>query len=116
VQRSPAIADLSGNVLVATASFVVVAGAIYFGLFSCGGYAWHKNAFGVVALGVCAAAVVVPSRLLHSLGRKVLFLLLLGACYFVFEAAAAPFYPSGPESFSQYIQAVLQFAQVGSCS
>ncbi len=116
MQSSPATADLSGRSLVATASCLVVAGAIYFGLFSCGGYAWHKSVFGVIALGVCVAAVAVPSRLLLSVRRKVLFLLLLGAGYFAIESAVAPFYPSAPESLAQYIQAFLHSAQVGPCN
>ena len=116
MQGSPAIADFSGRLLVAVASCLVVVGAIYFGLFSCGGYAWHQSVFGGIALGVCVAAVAVPSRLLFSVRRKALFLLLLGAGYFAIESAVAPLYPSAPGSLAQYIQAVLHSAQVGPCN
>ncbi|WIV98464.1 hypothetical protein [Kinneretia aquatilis] len=116
MHRSSATAELAGRTLVAAASCLMVVGAIYFGLFSCGGYAWHKTAFWFSLLGLCAASVLVPSRVLHSMPRKAAFLVLVGVGYLVIEAAVAPFYPSTPESLGQYIQAIGRFAQVGSCS
>ena len=115
MHSSPAPVDLAGRALVACAVIVVAAGAIYFGLFSCGGLAWHKSAFLAVAPIACVVAVAWPSRVLSSMRRKAIFLLLVGLGYVLLKAAAAPFYPRTPASLGEYGRLFLQALEFGSC-
>jgi len=106
---------LSGNAFVLAASSFVLAGALFFGFASCGGYAWHKEAFCAVAVVAAVVAVVVPSALLRSIVRKAAFLVILVVGFPLVESAVAPFYPGPPESLRQYGVLFLESLEFGSC-
>ncbi|MFG6459267.1 hypothetical protein [Roseateles sp. BYS96W] len=96
------VKPVASNVLPWSAVAVVLFGAIWFGLMSCGGYAWHKTMFYGVAFAVVGAALLLPSNSLNSLRRKAVFFCALVCGYYVVEAAAAPFYLSLPGSATEY--------------
>lgn len=97
------------------AIFVAIFGGIYFGLFSCGGYVWHKQAFLAVLVACTSLALVVP------LSRTSPYLTRLGlvfgvVCGFVVSRAmAAPFYPAVPESWSAFFGAFARALVHGPC-
>jgi hypothetical protein len=81
---------------------VAVLGGIFFGLFSCGGHSWHGTAF-FALLGICtAAALYFPVSPGRPLAARVGLVLLIFFGYLTSRAAAAAFYPSAPESWSEF--------------
>lgn len=97
------VKPVASNVLPWSAVAVVSIGAIWFGLMSCGGYAWHKTVFFGVASATAGAALLLPSKSLNSLRRKAVFFGTLVCGYYFVEAAVAPFYPSPPGSLTEYL-------------
>jgi len=106
---------IPGNAFVWAASSFVLVGAMFFGFASCGGYAWHKDAFRALAVVVAIVAVIVPSSLLRSIVRKAAFLVSLVVGFHLVEAAVAPFYPGPPESLRQYGALFLASLEFGPC-
>lgn len=105
----------SGNAWVWTATTIVFVGALFFGLASCGGYAWHTEAFRVSATVAVILAVVVPSPLLRTIVSKAMFLAAVVIGFHFVEAAVAPFYPGPPESMSEYGTLFLESLEFGPC-
>lgn len=99
-----AVNSVASNVLSWSAVAVVLAGAVWFGLMSCGGYVWHKTLFYGVASAFAGAALLLPSKSLNSLSRKAVFFSILVGGYFLVEAAVAPLYPSLPGSVTGYVE------------
>ena len=95
--------------------FLSVFGGVYFGLFFCGGYAWHKPLF----LAVLGLAVV--SSLFFSFLRraswllKVSYILISTVAFIIFEAAGAAFYPSAPESLQNFLHSFVFALEHGPC-
>ena len=88
---------------------------IYFGLFSCGGYAWHKQA-AIAVIALLALASLAPANTRSSvLTLNVAFVLSIPAAFVLAQAAASPFYPSPPASGSEYVQGVLRALELGPC-
>jgi len=104
-----------GNAGVRVATGIVFAGAAFFGVASCGGREWHGDLFRVVATVAVIGAVVLPSRLLSSISRKVAFVLGIAVGFQIVQAATAPFYPATPESLQGYITVFLQSLEFGPC-
>jgi len=113
--RNASSARAIGNGAVAVCCAFVLLGAIHFGLASCGGYAWHKQAFFTVGAIVALAAVAMPSSLLPSTRAKAGLLFSLPLLFLVVEAAVAPFYPSAPPSLVAYMSTFVQALGYGPC-
>lgn len=105
----------AGAALVWIASAVVLAGAVYFGLASCGGYLGHKTIFRVVAPVLVLTAVLVPGTALSTVWRKLGFVAALALAYFCVEAMLAPLYPAPPETLGAYGRLFLLSLQFGPC-
>lgn len=105
----------SSNTWVWIATSIVFVGAVFFGLASCGGYGWHKEAFRVSATVTAILAVAVPSSLLRTIVRKAMFLAAVVIGFHFVEAAVAPFYPGPPESMREYGTLFLQSLEFGAC-
>jgi hypothetical protein len=89
-----------------------VGSGVWLGLFSCGGYRWHKDlaeyslvAF-CLAIAVFAARAKAPSRLLPAVGLVPAFLLS--------RSVAAPFY-LGFSSLGEYAEHVSYVLRHGPC-
>ena len=88
---------------------------IYFGLFSCGGHAWHKPAaFGFLAL-LATASLLQAKEEKSGLVLNVAYVLLIPVTFILAEAGSAPFYPSSPESVQEYFQSALRVLENGPC-
>jgi hypothetical protein len=103
-----------GAILASAAVVFIVLGAVYFGVASCGGYAWHKELFCFATPTVAISSVCVPNTLLRSFSRKFAFLLVLLVTYFVIEAATATIY-FGASSVSEFGRHFLQSLEFGPC-
>jgi len=90
-------------------------GAVYFGLASCGGLAWHKDAFHMAATALYVLALALPSSVLPSWKAKLSFAIVLPAGYVLLESAVAPFYPAAPSSLGEYFALLFQAAEFGPC-
>ena len=105
-----------GNAAVLLCGSFVLLGALYFGVASCGGYLWHKQAFRGIAVALYIAALLLSSSLLPSLRHKLLFAACLPLLHAVLESAIAPFYPGPPNSISEYGAHFLQAIKFGPCN
>jgi hypothetical protein len=93
----------------------VLAGAVYFGLWSCGNHAWKSDLFRLMACALTLAAVAWPGRRLSTLSRRLLFPLILWAAYVLLESAVAPFYPAMPVSWQDYVETFRAVLGAGPC-
>jgi len=104
-----------GTCAVALCVGFVLSGAAYFGLSSCGGYAWHKDLFGASSVLLYVLAIALPSAPLASAKRKALFAVALPVAYVLLESAIAPFYPGLPDSFRDYSKQFVSSLEFGPC-
>jgi NADH:ubiquinone oxidoreductase subunit H len=88
---------------------------MFFGLFSCGGYAWHSQLFYLVVALLLLATFINPASYISKLHTKFIFLIFVAVIYFVFEASASVFYPAPPESLSEFFQSFWQGLEYGPC-
>ncbi|PND36228.1 hypothetical protein C1O66_21190 [Paucibacter aquatile] len=94
---------------------LLLLGAFFFGIASCGGYVWHKELFRVVSIAMWLLAVLVPSTLLSSWKRKLGFAAAMPVAYAVFESAVSTFYPGPPASIAEFGEFFLQAMEYGPC-
>ncbi|GAA4871077.1 hypothetical protein [Luteimonas vadosa] len=100
--------------LVLVAFLAAIVGGVWLGLFSCGTYAWHKQAMLWMLLAFAVAILLWPRGRSPAIGRKsILSLAILGAFYFA-RALAAPFYPAPPD-FGDYFRLVWLALATGPC-
>ena len=104
-----------GNTAVLVCACFVLLGAFYFGIASCGGYVWLKEAFRVVSIALYVAALACPSSLLPSMVRKMAFAIGLPLLFVLVESATAPFYPGPPNSLAEYGAIFLRALEFGPC-
>lgn len=79
-----------------------VAGGVYFGLFSCGGYGWHQDLFWIVFLSSLAFVMLVPPRALRGASKRLGFTTAAVAAFLIIRGAASAFYPAPPESWGEF--------------
>jgi hypothetical protein len=104
-----------GEALVVAAFLVGASGGIYFGLFSCGGLAWHSKAYLLLATSLIVGAVCVSNRHLRSLRLRAVFPFVIFAVFQVSQAAAAAFYPSPPKSIGEFFRLWVFTLEHGPC-
>lgn len=97
-------------------SFYLIAclGGIWFGLFSCGGYAWHAQLMRCLLLGLAAITVALPPWAWSATWRRLLLAIGLFVVFYLSEAMAAPFY-LGADSLQDYVQQVWTTLASGPC-
>lgn len=105
-----------GTFIVVLSACVVVSGAAYFGLASCGGYGWHRGFFLAASVVLCSSALAMPGTPLASLKTKAAFAIGMPAIFVLLESAIAPFYPSAPESLLQYGKQFIEALEFGPCN
>ncbi|TKB11150.1 hypothetical protein [Desulforhopalus sp. IMCC35007] len=89
------------SILIVSLIFAVV-GGIYFGLFSCGGYVWHKKMFVLSFSVVLVTLFVWPHPKLSRLGIRSSFVAGNVILYFVMQSASSAFYPAAPKSWNEF--------------
>ena len=105
-----------GDVLTLACWVTALGGAVYFGLASCGTYAWHKIAFRWLASLLYVLALVLPGHGSTKPGARLRFALGLPLSYVLLESAVAPFYPGLPELLTEYLQLFVTALAFGPCS
>jgi hypothetical protein len=105
VNRLPLIAAL----------LLAVLGGVYFGLFSCGGYAWHKPAFFVALVATTLAALLVPLQRPRPVASRLGIVVAVGVAFLLTQAIAAPFYPAPPASWGDFMRVFLHTLEQGPC-
>ena len=90
-------------------------GGVYFGLFSCGGYASYKGWFIAFVCVLTALAMALHGSILKSVARRIAFPILVALVFVLAQALAAPFYPSAPSSVSEYLQVAWRAFVFGPC-
>lgn len=97
------------------AIFFAIFGGIYFGLFSCGGNAWHKQAFYAVLAAFTIVALVVPFSRTRPFLTRLGLVVGVESGFVLSQAVAAPFYPSAPESWSAFFRGFAWALEHGPC-
>jgi hypothetical protein len=92
----------ASKTLNASALLVAVIGGVFFGLSSCGGYAWHKRAFFCALAALTLAALWFPVSVSRPLVARAGLIVVVCLGFFVVEAIAGAFYPGPPNSWSQF--------------
>lgn len=103
-----------GDVLAFFAIVLIVSGAAYYGVASCGGYAWQKQLFRFAAPVIAISAVTVPSNVLRSVGREISYLLAVLVGYFVIEAVGSTIYFGGG-NWHEHSRHFVQALEFGPC-
>jgi hypothetical protein len=93
-----------------------ILGGVFLGLFSCGGFVWHRQAI-IATLVVLTVAALVTRFSTRGFGlwRSAGFIILVVTCFFLSQATAAPFYPAAPASLSEFWQSFVRTLQYGPC-
>lgn len=99
----------------AAAVLVALLGGVYFGAFSCGGYAWHKDAFLLVLAATVTAALLVPLRRERPVLSRLLVLIAIPVLFVMTQAAATPFTPAAPDSVGDFLRGFVLALERGSC-
>jgi len=103
------------NGMVILLAFLVIAGGIFFGLFSCGGYVWHKQLHTSLMAIASIFIMVAPPNFLLAIWRRVVFITTSLAIFVVVRASASAFYPAPPENISEFMKSFVIGAQYGPC-
>jgi len=93
--------------------FLAVVGGVYFGLFSCGLYTWHWQAF--LALAFANAVLVLVGSSRSSIVWRVAAVPVAAVLFALAQAASAPFYPNAPASWSDFSVKFIRVLEYGSC-
>src|SRR4051812_8866702 len=97
------------------AGTLAVAGGIFFGLFSCGGYLWHEQLFGSVFATALLGTLVLPPSALERWPFRGGFVISALTTFIVARAVASAFYPGPPTSLATFARAVLSGLLGTSC-
>lgn len=90
-------------------------GGIYFGLFSCGGYAWHKTVFAWVLFAATVMWLLLRRTKQQPAVFRILVVLLVPLAFVIAEAASAPFYPAIPDSVGTFVRSLFRALEYGPC-
>ena len=104
-----------GDLLSFGALIIAFLGGLFFGLFSCGGYAWHHQLFLGVVILFTGLGLALPRNFLPKLFWRLSFPLFVLAVYIFSQAAISPFYSAAPANFTSYLQGVVQALEFGPC-
>jgi len=92
-----------------------VGGGIYFGLFSCGGYVWHKKMFVLFFSAALLSLFIWPHPKLSKMSIRSSCVACNVILYFVMQSASSAFYPAAPKSWNEFIDIFIFKLLNGSC-
>ena len=97
-------------------SFYLIAcfGGIWFGLFSCGGYAWHTQLMCWLLASLAAIIVALSPWTWSATWRRLVLAIGLFVVFYLSQAMTAPFY-LGADSLQDYVQQVWTTLASGPC-
>ena len=97
------------------AILLAIAGGLFFGLFSCGGYYWHSQAFTLAfSLSLLALFIFPPAKPKDRV-RRVIFVAGAVTLFFVIRAGASAFYPAAPASWGEFFESFYRGLLYGPC-
>lgn len=97
------------------AGTLAVAGGVFFGLFSCGGYVWHKQLFRLLIAAALLGALVMPPRALGTRFSRAAFTVAVLATFVLVRAAASAFHLGPPPSWSAFGELFVWGVLYGPC-
>jgi len=96
-------------------ALLLVVGAIFLGLFSCGGYIWHRQViYLLIALFVVLCMLKPPLALQASYKRGLIPIFSL-VLFLLVRASASAFYPSAPDSIVSFFKSFWVGIVYGPC-
>ena len=90
-------------------------GGLYFGLFSCGGYIWHRYVFYLIFSLSLIPIFFVRLSYLNKAYKKALFIGSTMLIFLVVRAAASTFYPAAPNDIYEFLTSFIRGLQYGPC-
>lgn len=103
------------SIIFITVIVVATIGGIYFGLFSCGGYIWHRQAFYIAFALVLSAFFIFPPPMLKKIPLRFIIITSIIAFFLVVRASASAFYPSAPASWPEFFKRLILGLKYGPC-
>ena len=85
-------------------ALLLVAGAIFLGLFSCGGYIWHRQVIYSLILVLLALCMFKPIQSLRGKWQRGLIPIASLILFLFIRASASAFYPAAPDSIASFLQ------------
>lgn len=101
--------------IIAFTIILAIAGGVFFGLFSCGGYVWHKQIFALLFIGLMALILLAPLGGISKLWKKALLVVATSLLFILVRAGASAFYPATPESLAEFLSSLVRGIQFGPC-
>ena len=91
-------------ILLSALILLVVSGAAFLGLFSCGGYVWHRQAIYSVIVGAVVLCTLKPAGLFAGKFRRLLIPVFAAILFVAVRGAASAFYPAYPDSLTSFLK------------
>lgn len=91
------------------------AGGVFFGLFYCGGYIWHKQAHMFLMVIVSVLILVVPPKFLGAIWKRISYIAISVILFILVRAASSAFYPVSPGSVGEFLKSFIWGVQYGPC-
>ena len=85
-------------------ALLLVAGAIFLGLFSCGGYIWHRQVIYLLIALFVVFCMIKPPLALQVGYRRCLIPIFSLVLFILVRASASAFYPSAPDSIASFFK------------
>jgi len=95
--------------------FLSTAGGIFFGLFSCGGYRWHSQAFTVAFSLSLLVLFIFPRAKPKDTIKRAIIAVGIVFFFFVVRAGASAFYPAVPASWGDFFNGFCRGLLYGPC-
>ena len=94
---------------------ILVGSGIFIGLFSCGGYVWHRQAIYVSIAIAVVLCVVKPVPELKGVVGRVTIPIVSIILFVIVSSLASSFYPSSPGSVGDFFQVLWRGIVYGPC-
>jgi uncharacterized membrane protein len=93
---------------------LAIISGIFLGQFSCGGYAWHKQAT-IVVVALATLLVVLFPMQKSPISLRLGFIIGAVVVFVLAESSSAAFYPAAPESWSEFLKSFVVNLESGAC-
>ena len=97
------------------AAALAAVGGVFFGLFSCGGYAWHRHLFWALLTPCLVFTAMAPAPVLRPASRRLTLIVCVLAGFVVIRGAASTFYPGSPASLMDFVRGTWLGITTGPC-
>ncbi len=109
---------MRNNLSISIAALLVVVsigGGVFFGLYSCGGYLWHKQLHISIMVMAILFVLFLPPKYLTAIWKRFTFIAMSFVLFLVIRAASSALYPATPQNITEFIDSFIRGVQYGPC-